>query len=364
MRQHLILLGLVAIILLFSAGCHSTPALLRAPSAVSPYPLPAITFTEMRGINYVRTTRDNPDICPDLHYDKDPDCPWDMDIINADLDRLQAQGVNTIRIFLNYYIFGAARLTNPDYNMDLALQHLDDLIDAANQRGIYVMPTLLSKYPQYRFGPDAYDTALDMHVRPVVRHLANHPGVIAWDIFNEPDIGSPIDVRCWDWDNADFAFCFPMANERLHFLRAMRDEIKQLDPETPVTISMAFAKSYFEPEGTDLSAAELVDFFAFHYYDNDPYDSGRYAAHWYYGEGFPADLERSIDELHALDPTKPVVLTEIGFPSGPGTQRTAAAMRRDLDIAYRVAHQQRSVGILLWPFLNHPETDIDQLFQP
>lgn len=357
-RQYLLLL-LVLVASVGVSSCSDEPPVYQEP----PPPLEPLALADIRGINYVRTTQDDIDICPDLHYEADPDCPWDMATIGSDLDRLQAEGVNTIRIFLNYYIFGAATLTNPNYSPDLAFAHLDDLIMAANKRGIYVMPILLAKYPQYTVDAAATETALRVHVRPIVTRYAAHPGIIAWDIFNEPDIGSPVDVRCWDWDNADFPDCFPLANARLHFLDAIAAEVRRLDPDTPLTISMAFAKSYFEPEGTDLVAADMVDFFAFHYYDNDPYDSGRYAQHWYYGAGFPADLRRAVAELRALDPTKPIVLTEIGFPSGPDTQRSAEEMRRDLIITMRLVDNELQSGVMLWPFLNAPERDMGGLFR-
>ncbi len=358
-RRLTVMVAMVAIVLLV-VGCVGSPSTLVAP------PLPGyergLALTDIYGVNYVRTTEDDPDLCPDLHYEADVNCPWDMAVIERDLDALRERGVNTIRIFLNYYVFGAARLTNPDYSPDVAYAHLDDLIAAANERGIYVMPILLSKYPQYRFDAASYGTALDVHVRPVVARYADHPGIIAWDVFNEPDIGSPIDIRCWDWDNADHAACLPLAEERLAFLQVVTDEVRRLDPDTPVTISMAFAKSFFAPEEAPLHAAAMVDFFAFHYYDNDPYDSGRYQQHWYYGQGFPADLEHAVGELHALDPTKPVVLTEIGFPTGAGALRSAAEMRRDMIIAMRYIDGACNCGVMVWPFQNDARADLGGLY--
>ncbi len=355
----LVLLGITLIVML--SPVIESPTRLQQTSI---YPLPDIELHEIRGVNYVRTTFDDPAICPDLHYGQDAQCPWNMAHINADLDRLQAHNVNTLRLFLNYYVFGAASLTNPDYTMDVALAHLDELIDAANQRGMYVMPILMAKYPQDRFGSSYYEQVLDVHVRPVVRHLAGREGVIAWDLFNEIDIGSPIDQRCWDWSNADFPLCFQLAQERIAFVHAIGQEVRRLDPGVPVTAGLAFAKNHFEPQGTDMHIADLVDFFSFHYYDNEPYDSGRYAAHWYYGEGFPADLDRAIEELRAHDPKKPIVLTELGFPSGSDTTRNLDHLRRDLAIAFWVVHHQHESGIMLWPFQTYPEDYIGDLFLP
>src|SRR5262249_36643212 len=150
--------------------------------------------------------------------------------IATDLEHLKALGVNTVRVFLNYYVFGGARAADRNYRMDQPLAHLDALIAEANRRGMYVLPVLLAKYPQDRFRPQAYATALDLPVGPVVTHLAGKPGLWAWDLFNEPDLGGPVDQRCWDWDNADYPLCFPLANERLHFIKMLHDEVKRLDP--------------------------------------------------------------------------------------------------------------------------------------
>lgn len=361
-------------LLLFSLMLLVTGCVPRLP-ATAPLPqgLPPITARGgqllagrkpfvVHGVNYLRPTTDDPVVCPRLQFGADGNCPWDLPAIQADLDQLQALEVNAVRLFLNFYVFGGAQLTNPDYRMDLWLERLDIFIAEANQRGIYVLPVLLIKYPQDRFAPEYYDSALDLHVRPVVTHLAGKPGILGWDLFNEPDIGSPIDIRCWDWDNGDFPLCFPLANERKRFIRAIHAEVKRLDPERLTTVGLAFAKNYFEPAGADLRLADVVDFYTFHYYDNDPYDSGRYAAHWYYGQGFPADLHRAVTELVTLQPDRPVVITELGFPTGEGTLREADALPQDLRLARETANAAGASGLFLWPFQDQPEVLIDDLF--
>jgi len=348
-------------LLLILAGC--APAQPAQPGA-----LPAITIAdarlmsggvafEVRGVNYIHPTTADLSTCSAIQFGADGNCPWDVAPIAADFDKLRGLGVNTVRVFLNYYVFGGARAADPSYSLDQPLAHLDTLIAEAGKRGIYVLPVLLAKYPQDRFRPEDYATALDLHVRPVLRHLAGKPGILAWDLFNEPDLGGPIDQRCWDWDNADFALCFPLANERLHFVKAIRDEVKRLDPVRLTTVSLGFAKNYFEPHDADLRLADVVDFFAFHYYDDDPYDSGRYAAHWYYGNGFPADLRQAVGELAALQPAKPIVITELGFPTGPGARRTTEQLPGDLSASLQTARDAGADGVLLWPF----QSDLDVL---
>jgi hypothetical protein len=347
-------------LLLALAGC------LPAPPPAAALPDPAIERGqlavngrpfEVRGINYIHTADADMSRCPAIQFGADANCPWDAQAVADDMEALAARGVNTVRVFLNYYVFGGARSVDPAYSMDVALAHLDTLIADANRHGIYVLPVLLAKYPQDRFGPDGAAAALDLHVRPVVRHLAGKPGLLAWDLFNEPDLGGPVDQRCWDWDNAGYAGCFPLAEERLRFVKVVHDEVKALDPQRLTTVSMGFGKSYFVPRAASIRVADVVDFYSFHYYDNDPYDSGRYQAHWYYGQGFPADLRRAIVELHQLHLDKPVLISELGFPTGPGTLRDPASLRPDLLASLETGRANRVSGYLLWPF----QTRYDEL---
>ncbi len=318
---------------------------------------------EMRGVNYTHPTGANLDLCGMLQFGADGNCLWDLGPIERDFDRLQALGVNTVRVFLNYYVFGGASETQPNYQIEPALTHLETFIAAANRRGIYVIPVLMAKYPQETFGPQYYERTLALHVHPVVKHFAGKPGILMWDLFNEPDIGSPVEIRCWDWDNALEPRCFPMAEERMRFLKVIHDQVKQLDPNRLTTISMAFAKSYFEPKEAFMRVADLADVMSFHYYDDEPANSGRYAQHWYYGKGFPADLQRAITELRALNVNKPILVTEIGFPTGPQDTRTQANMRRDFRRALQTVRDEQAAGMLLWPFQPTPDELVGDTFK-
>ncbi|MEP7189227.1 MAG: glycoside hydrolase family 42, partial [Roseiflexaceae bacterium] len=79
--------------------------------------LPAITIAdarlrageaafEVRGVNYIHPSTADLSKCAALQFGADGNCPWDIAPISADLDRLRGLGVNTIRVFLNYYVFG------------------------------------------------------------------------------------------------------------------------------------------------------------------------------------------------------------------------------------------------------------------
>jgi hypothetical protein len=126
---------------------------------------------------------------------------------------------------------------------------------------------------------------------------------------------------------------------------------------------MAFAKSYFEPKEAFMRVADLVDVLTFHYYDDAPSNSGRYAQHWYYGKGFPADLQRAITELRDLALNKPILITEIGFPSGPQDTRTQADVRRDFRMALQTVRDLHAAGMLLWPFQPTPEELVGDTFR-
>ena len=127
-----------------------------APAAQEPGgPLPAVTADagrllaggrslEVRGVNYIAPSGADHARCPAIQFGADPNCPWEIAPIRADFARLRGLGVNTVRVFLNYYVFGGARAANPSYQMDQALAHLDALFAEAEANGLYVLPVLLA----------------------------------------------------------------------------------------------------------------------------------------------------------------------------------------------------------------------------
>ena len=369
-RPHVRIL-IIAFAAYFINGCVQPPG---SPD----YPLPSITASdeqllangqpfEVRGVNYVRSSGVDPNTCWTLQFGADARCPWDLPAITADFDKLRALGINTIRVFLNFYVFGGSVPVIGESGKGIALRHLEDLIHEANQRGIYVILVLLIEYPQDQFASVHYERAFDVHVRPIVRNFAGNDGILAWDLFNEPDIGSPVDIRCWDWDNADHPGCFPLAEERQQFIAALSAEVAMLDPGRLRTTGLAFAKSHFEPIEAAARIADMVDFFTFHYYDDGPYHSGRYEAHWYYGKGFPDDLRRSIEEIQALGLKRPIVVTELGFPTvplDPEASRDDAALNRDLRAARDLLREVGAGGMVLWSFQDSFTTLLDDLYPP
>ena len=64
-----------------------------------------------------------------------------------------------------------------------------------------------------------------------------------------------------------------------------------------------------------------------------------------------------IDELHALGLGRPIVVTELGFPTGQGATRDAAALRRDLRASLDLVRANSASGLILWPF----QTDYAEL---
>jgi endo-1,4-beta-mannosidase len=336
-------------------------ALLAVPASARAGPASPASPPEIHGVNYIRVSGGGP-ACAELMFGADGNCPWDQAAIDADMRRLRGLGVNTVRVFLNYYAFGGAAASNPAYDIRPPLAHLDALIASASDQGIAVLPVLLAKYPQDRFDDAGLAEALRLHVAPVVAQLAGKPGLLGWDLFNEPDIGSPIDERCWDWDNADFPPCHDLAAQRIGFLRQLAAQVRRIDPGRPLTIGMAFAKSYFRPADLGTPLADAVDFYSFHYYDDEPHNAGRYAQHWYYGQGLPADLRRAVAELAALTPQRPVLVSELGFPSGPGARRTHAMLRSDLQLSLEIVRAAGGDGVMLWPFQPDSAELIGDLF--
>ncbi|MBW2962829.1 glycoside hydrolase family 2 TIM barrel-domain containing protein [Mesonia aestuariivivens] len=167
--------------------------------------------------------------------------PWDMfgenfdeKIISKDFKFINNEGLNSIRIFIQYEDFGKAEV------LPEKLNKLKKVLDLAEENELKVVVTLFDFYGDY----SVLDwTLTHRHAEKIVSAFKNHSAILAWDIKNEPDLD------------------FESRNKQtvIAWLSHIIDEVKFYDPNHLVTIGWSNPES-----ATHLS--DKVDFVSFHFY--------------------------------------------------------------------------------------------------
>lgn len=217
-----ILYRIAVIILMISAGC-SVPE-----KKVSKF-----DFTGPRDASLIRGFNYTPAYVKSPRHHVDSWVSYDSATIEFDMDLAKSLNLNQVRVFVPYqaYLEDSAALPSK-------LQHF---VRTCHERNIGVMPVLQG-------GPWSRDTA-QRHVgrnwaRFLVNAIGKEPGLAMWDVMNEPD-----------WP--------PTPRERVlrnfESCKFMAGVFHELDPETPVTIGMAFVDGMIE-------LADYVDVLQFHDY--------------------------------------------------------------------------------------------------
>ena len=158
---------------------------------------------------------------------------YDSATIKFDLDLAKSLNLNQVRIFVPYAVYTEDKEFLPG-----KLQHF---LRECHKRGIGVMPVVGS-------GPWLRDTSLRAQGREWIKFLvntiSNEPGLAFWDVMNEPDWPqTPKERVLRNFENCRF----------------MAKTFHNLDPNTPVTIGMAFVDGMIE-------LADYVDVLQFHDY--------------------------------------------------------------------------------------------------
>ena len=244
------------------------------------------------------------------------------------LDRLAADGITIVRLFVlcdgrSGIRFDAKGV--PTGLDDAFFRDADAVFDAAVWRGIGLVPVLfdfhLCSAPEIASSvvlggrsslitdPDRRDALFTRIVVPLVNRYREHPAVLAWDLFNEPEwcirgIGTPFGTR-------------GIPPEELHaWLRALVACVHSYAPQ-PVTVGSAGAAYLDFVRGLDLDV---------------------YQIHWYERFGWAA----LADPVERLGLDRPVFLGE--FPG-----RTSAATPAEIVSAARNAGY---AGALIWSVLS------------
>ena len=181
----------------------------------------------IRGFNYtpanVAATRNHIDCW--VHYDSAT--------IEFDLNLAKRLNLNQVRVFVPYAVYSEDKEALP-----AQLRHF---VRECHKRGIGVMPVVGS-------GPWIRDTSQRTLGREwvhfLVNAISNEPGLAFWDVMNEPDWPpTPKERVLMNFENCKF----------------MAKTFHELDPETPVTIGMAFVDGMIE-------MVDYVDVLQFHDY--------------------------------------------------------------------------------------------------
>lgn len=214
-----------------------------------------VKLNSMRGVNYY------PSSTPWFDFWEQ----YDPEIIKRDLANADSLGLNTVRIFLQYEVFGEANVKKE------MLVKLESFLDISEQKGIDVIVTLFDF-------PKSYDlnnyANTDRHLEMIVSQFKDHKAVLAWDVKNEADL---------DFSNH---------GEKLvtDWLSFVIKRIRKYDPDHLITIGWSDGKY-----GHLLS--DELDFVSFHFYKK------------------PEELGEVIKALKQKVPGKKLVLSEFGQSS-------------------------------------------------
>ena len=158
---------------------------------------------------------------------------YDSSVIEFDLDLAKKLNLNQVRIFVPYAAYNEDREGLP-----FKLKHF---VHECYKRDIGVMPVVGN-------GPWLRDTTKRAEAREwaefLVNTLSDEPGLMFWDVMNEPD-----------WPTAPME----MVERKFNNAKFMAKTFHELDPNTPVTIGMAFVDGM-------IKLADYVDVLQFHDY--------------------------------------------------------------------------------------------------
>jgi hypothetical protein len=203
------------------------------------------------------------------------------------------------------------------------LERLQQFVQIAGSHQIKVLLTLFDWHDSAS-AQGSPDEAFELrYLRTIVDTFKDDDRVFAWDLHNEPD-HYPL------WGGGHGA-------EVVDWLGRMADAVRAIDSRHPVTVGVGKHDSLWLAAPNGRTIAEISDFISIHGYD-------------------AARLRTIIDEVHARS-SKPILLEEFGWPTGPECrgpyfdEPSQLFMYRE---AMRLSQDDRLVGLLGWWFQDPP----------
>jgi len=235
---------------------------------------------------------------------------WDGNQVAADLEKARELGANSLRVLIPYgqnYNW-TKNDGSPEPEM---LAELDQLISLANQKGMRVLITLFDFYAEFPPAASNEEAANWRYLDQLATHYRDNPGVLGWDLHNEPDNYLP-----WKQNNQA---------KVLDWLSRAAQRLRQTDHNHFLTIGFGNWENLLLTGPNGLNALSLVDVVALHSYN-------------------PDDLDNMINTVQARGAAKlPILLEEFGWPSAS----------EELTADYSESEQSRHIQLSLDSIVRH-----------
>ena len=245
---------------------------------------------------------------------------WDEAIVDRTLDLCAAMGCNCLRSFID--------LSYPDY-----CRLWDVFKNKAAALGMRMYASF--GWPNKYEPADSQGYLADRNALiEILRRYADDPGIVAYDIINEPEWFSRPKYQ-WRFEEQG-------GKRRLDWLLRVADTIHEHDSRHPVTIGFIFNYTWWTPDWARV-LLDRLDFVDFHYYHRT-----------YQARG----LDVAIREAKA-ETSKPIVVGEFGQSSDPtystGHEEThSEEKQRQLYVhAMKAVQDEDVVGCLQWSTCSH-----------
>jgi hypothetical protein len=214
--------------ILLAIGCMILTGCSSPEKAVSKF-----DFTGPRDPSLIRGYNYTPAGVASPRHHIDTWVRYDSATIEFDLDLAKSLNLNQVRVFVPYAVF-----TEDSAHLTAKLRHF---VRESHKRGIGVMPVVGSGI----WMRDTTQRELGRKwARFLIDAISEEPGLAMWDVMNEPDWPpTPKERVQRNFENCKF----------------LTKTFHELDPETPVTIGMAFVDGM-------IKLADYVDVLQFHDY--------------------------------------------------------------------------------------------------
>lgn len=263
---------------------------------------------------------------------------WDAELVRDGLQRVAELGGNTVRILVPFtpahgWTSREDGAANPE-----RLEILQQFLQIAAE---FNLRTIVTLFDFEDFAPPDSDQERrhQRYARDIVTLLRNDDRVLAWDLHNEPD-----HYGLWKTQNDP--------EPALVWLARMREYVRSLDPNHLITIGAGKRQSFFRKSSQGHSLLSLSDFLSHHSYNAD------------------ALAEEIYEFQQRTNRQKPIVLEEMGWPSGPifSTSFKESIQAEKYRKTLETAKFHRIAGVLQWmlydaePMGNPPWDDIGNYY--